>query len=46
VDPARTAVIGHCFGGLAALELARAGAGVRAAVSSHGGLATRAGPVR
>jgi hypothetical protein len=34
--------IGHCFGGLAALELARSGAELRAAVSFHGGLATRA----
>ena len=36
------AAIGHCFGGLAALELARSGADLRAAVSVHGGLATRA----
>jgi dienelactone hydrolase len=39
VDPGRIAVIGHCFGGLAALELARSGADVRAAVSFHGRLA-------
>jgi dienelactone hydrolase len=37
----RTAAIGHCFGGLAALELARSGADVRAVVSFHGGLAAR-----
>jgi dienelactone hydrolase len=33
--------IGHCFGGLAALELARSGADVAAVVSFHGGLTTR-----
>jgi len=38
VDPARLAVIGYCFGGTAALELARAGAPVAAVVSFHGGL--------
>lgn len=37
-----TAAIGHCFGGLAALELARAGAAVDAVASFHGGLTTRA----
>lgn len=36
------AVVGHCFGGLAALELARAGTGVRGVVSLHGGLSTGA----
>jgi dienelactone hydrolase len=35
------AAVGHCFGGLAALELARSGADVRAVASFHGGLATR-----
>jgi dienelactone hydrolase len=40
VDDARTAAIGYCFGGAAALELARAGADVRAVVSFHGGLRT------
>src|SRR5262249_43499313 len=39
VDPARTAAIGHCFGGLAALELARSGSDVRRVGSFHGGLA-------
>lgn len=34
--------IGHCFGGLAALELARSGAVIDAAVSFHGALTTRA----
>ncbi|HVY18740.1 MAG TPA: dienelactone hydrolase family protein [Bauldia sp.] len=38
VDARRLAVIGFCFGGLAALEVARSGADVRAAVSFHGGL--------
>jgi dienelactone hydrolase len=37
-----TAAVGHCFGGFAALELARSGAGVRAVISFHGGLATHA----
>jgi dienelactone hydrolase len=39
-DPGRIAVIGYCFGGLCALDLARtgtgAGAGLRGAVSIHG----------
>ncbi len=38
VDPDKTAIIGFCFGGTAALELARAGAPLKAAVSFHGGL--------
>jgi dienelactone hydrolase len=42
VDPSRLAAIGFCFGGLAALELARSGADLRAVVSFHGGLAARA----
>lgn len=37
-----TFAVGHCFGGLAALELARAGTGVRGVVSLHGGLSTGA----
>jgi len=37
-----TFAVGHCFGGLAALELARADTAVRAVVSLHGGLATAA----
>jgi dienelactone hydrolase len=40
VDANRTAAIGFCFGGLAALELARSGAPVSAVVSFHGGLRT------
>jgi dienelactone hydrolase len=34
------ATVGFCFGGLAALTLARSGAGLAAAVSIHGSLAT------
>ena len=41
VDAARTGVIGFCFGGLAALELARSGADLGCAVSFHGALQTR-----
>lgn len=37
-DAARVAVIGYCFGGTGALELARSGAKVMGAVSFHGGL--------
>jgi dienelactone hydrolase len=33
--------LGFCFGGMAALELARSGADLTAAVSLHGGLTTR-----
>jgi dienelactone hydrolase len=40
VDAARIAAIGFCFGGTCALELARDGAPLAAAVSFHGGLAT------
>ena len=38
VDPERIAVIGYCFGGTGAIELARSGAAIRGAVSFHGGL--------
>jgi dienelactone hydrolase len=38
VDPSRIAVMGYCFGGSAALEVARAGAPVKAAISLHGSL--------
>jgi dienelactone hydrolase len=38
VDPVNVAAIGYCFGGTAALELARAGADVKGVVSFHGGL--------
>jgi dienelactone hydrolase len=40
VDASRLAVIGYCFGGTAALELARSGAQVLGTVSFHGGLDT------
>lgn len=40
VDGDRVAVIGYCFGGGAALELARSGADVDAVVSFHGNLDT------
>ena len=40
VDPARCAAIGYCFGGGAALELARSGADLRGVVSFHGSLDT------
>ncbi|HBA86513.1 MAG TPA: dienelactone hydrolase [Geobacter sp.] len=40
VDPKQLAVIGYCFGGTAALELARSGARLLGAVSFHGGLST------
>jgi dienelactone hydrolase len=38
-DPSRLAVMGYCFGGACALELARSGAPVRGVVTFHGGLA-------
>ena len=41
-DPARVAVIGYCFGGTMALELARSGADINAVISFHGGLSTKA----
>ena len=40
VDPDRLAAIGYCFGGTAALELARSGANLKGAVSFHGSLDT------
>lgn len=36
VDASRTAIMGYCFGGLCALDLARSGADIRAAISIHG----------
>lgn len=38
VDPNKIVVIGYCFGGTAALELARSGAKLVGTVSFHGGL--------
>jgi len=40
VDPQRIAAVGYSFGGCAALELARSGAAIRAAVSFYGYLDT------
>lgn len=40
VDQARLAILGYCFGGTAALELARSGADLKGTVSFHGGLST------
>lgn len=39
-DDSRLAVIGYCFGGTVALELARSGADLKGVVSFHGGLST------
>lgn len=36
VDASRTAIMGFCFGGLAALDLARCGADIAGAISIHG----------
>ncbi|RME94340.1 MAG: carboxymethylenebutenolidase, partial [Alphaproteobacteria bacterium] len=36
VDADRTAIMGFCFGGLAALDLARSGASISGAISIHG----------
>jgi dienelactone hydrolase len=41
VDTSRLAAVGFCFGGSVVLELARAGADLRAVVSFHGVLTTR-----
>ena len=38
VDPARIAAIGYCFGGMVALEMARAGFPLSGVVSFHGNL--------
>ncbi|WP_394558186.1 dienelactone hydrolase family protein [Aquipseudomonas alcaligenes] len=40
LDPSRLAVFGFCFGGHCALELARDGAPIKAAISFHGTLDT------
>jgi dienelactone hydrolase len=37
-DASRVACIGYCFGGTAAIELARSGAAIKGVVSFHGGL--------
>lgn len=38
VDASKLAVVGYCFGGTGAIELARSGAPVAAVISFHGGL--------
>ncbi|TGK11502.1 dienelactone hydrolase family protein [Leptospira fletcheri] len=40
VDPENLAILGYCFGGTAALELARSGAPLKGTISFHGGLST------
>jgi dienelactone hydrolase len=40
VAPGKVAVIGYCFGGTGALELARSGADLKGVVTFHGGLST------
>jgi dienelactone hydrolase len=40
VDPSSVAVMGYCFGGAGALELARSGAPVKGVVTFHGSLNT------
>jgi dienelactone hydrolase len=40
VDTARLAAMGYCFGGMSALELARAGADLKGVVTFHGSLDT------
>lgn len=42
-DGSRALVFGYCFGGAAALEMARAGASVQGFATFHGGLATPEG---
>ncbi|QNK79610.1 dienelactone hydrolase family protein [Nakamurella sp. PAMC28650] len=42
VDASRVGVMGYCFGGSGALEIARAGEEVAAVVAFHGGLGTSA----
>jgi dienelactone hydrolase len=41
VDPSRIFAMGYCFGGTAALELARSGAPLVGTISFHGGLGTK-----
>jgi len=40
VDPTKIAAIGYCFGGMVALELARAGTNLTGVVTFHGALGT------
>ena len=47
VDPQRVAIVGYCFGGLCALDLARSGdPRLTAAISIHGVLSKPQGPTR
>lgn len=40
-DASQAAIMGYCFGGTMALELARSGANIEGAVSFHGGLGSK-----
>lgn len=42
IDATKIAIMGYCFGGTMALELARSGADIDAAISFHGGLSSKA----
>ncbi len=42
IDPSKIAIMGYCFGGSMALELARSGVDIDAAISFHGALSTPA----
>ena len=44
VNPAKIGAFGYCFGGAVALNMARAGADLRAVVTFHGNLTAAAGP--
>ena len=46
VDSSRIAVIGYCFGGMAAIELFRSGVDLKAAVSFHATLAAKMGETK
>jgi dienelactone hydrolase len=45
-DPSRLAVIGYCFGGTTAYELARSGVDLKAIVGFHSGLSPSSGEAR
>lgn len=46
VDPERIGVIGYCFGGSVALDMARAGEPLKAVATFHSGLAPSGAPAR